>query len=249
MNDLLIESVSVGFCDGSHKNVRVGEEIRYFSLCPWLTKMIHDDVIQTDIEGRNNKNNQRSVFKCEAYQISEITSIMSMHFLIEILFFLSLSIASTVAFAPLGAFPMIRNIKFLHLLEGEATDPELLMDMDIVLFSVKNNSDKKLLGAIQEDGTLSPLSCWTNECAFSNFIEFLVAEEDRWLDDMKLENVIIHRILDENMISYGSRQVGGGKGPGNPHGEESELIYYVDQDILEKEGIEVITKPELEIIW
>lgn len=157
---------------------------------------------------------------------------------------------SVVAFAPSGIIsPLKRNNKFFSILEREGVDPEDLMDMDIVLFSVKNDPEKKLLGAIQEDGTLSPLSCWTTECAFSNFIEFLVAEEDRWLDDLKLENVIIHTLLDESMISYGSRQVGGGKGPGNPHGEESELVYYVDQDILEKEGIEVVKKPELEITW
>ena len=219
--------------------------------------MIHDDVTKTDIEGgrkQENKETKRnaahhSFSKCETYQISEIISLIRMHFLIEIFFFLSLWMSSVVAFAPLGAFPMTRKIKVLNVLEVEGTDPESLMDMDIVVFSVKNNSDKKLLGAIQEDGTLSPLSCWTKESAFGNFIEFLVAEEDRWLVDMKLENVIIHRILDESMISYGSRQVGGGKGPGNPHGEESELVYYVDQDILEKEGIEVVKKPELEITW
>lgn len=169
----------------------------------------------------------------------------------EFLFFWGIIMTSVLAFAPLGVSPLLsRNKKFFPvLLEREGTDLEELMDMDIVLFSVKNNADKKLLGAIQEDGTLSPLSCWTTECAFSNFIEFLVAEEDRWLEDMKLENVMIHGLLDESMISYGSRQVGGGKGPGNPHGEESELVYYVDKDILEKECIEVIKKPELEITW
>jgi hypothetical protein len=36
-------------------------------------------------------------------------------------------------------------------------------------------------------------------------------------------------------------------GPGNPHGEESELLYYVDSSILK--DIEVTVKPELEIFW
>lgn len=132
---------------------------------------------------------------------------------------------------------------------SDGIDPETLMEMDVVLFSLKTKPGEMRLGAIQEDGTLSPLSSWTTECAFGNFIEFLVAEEDRWLDEMNTENVIIHSLLDENVISYGSRQVGGGKGPGNPHGEESELLYYVDQELLRKESVGIAVKPELEILW
>lgn len=36
-------------------------------------------------------------------------------------------------------------------------------------------------------------------------------------------------------------------GPGNPHGEESELCYYVDQSALD--NVSVVIKPELEIFW
>jgi hypothetical protein len=36
-------------------------------------------------------------------------------------------------------------------------------------------------------------------------------------------------------VGFGSRQVGGGKGPGNPHGEEGELLYYIDRKIVEGE--------------
>lgn len=36
-------------------------------------------------------------------------------------------------------------------------------------------------------------------------------------------------------------------GPGNPHGEESELCYYVDQSALD--NVNIVIKPQLEIFW
>mmetsp|Transcript_59964 Transcript_59964/g.89042 ORF Transcript_59964/g.89042 Transcript_59964/m.89042 type:complete len:236 (+) Transcript_59964:158-865(+) len=146
--------------------------------------------------------------------------------------------------------------------EGGGLDFDSLMVMDIVLFSRKKNSDPENaleLGAIQEDGTLAPISAWTLESAFSessgsDAIEFLVDEEDRF-PGLTSDDVIIHTLLDESLISYGSRQVGGGKGPGNPHGEESELLYYVDRSVIEEEAqegvskVKVVINPELEILW
>lgn len=41
-------------------------------------------------------------------------------------------------------------------------------------------------------------------------------EEDMY-PGLSSNEVIIHKRID---VDYGSRQVGGGKGPGNPHGEE-----------------------------
>lgn len=137
-----------------------------------------------------------------------------------------------------------------------------LMDMDVVLFKRRASNDdgeesKLELGAMQEDGTVAPLSAWTLESAFasgsSDSIEFLVDEEDRF-PGLTAEDVSIVSILDESVIAYGSRQVGGGMGPGNPHGEESEITYYVERSVIEGNGdadakIEVVLKPELEIFW
>jgi hypothetical protein len=103
-----------------------------------------------------------------------------------------------------------------------------LMDMDIVLYSLKRKDDSdeseptKYLGAVQEYGTLSPLSAWTDEPAFGNSLEFLVDEEDR-LPALNQEDVVIHSVItdDPSSFSYGSRQVGGGMGPSNPHGGTS----------------------------
>ena len=121
------------------------------------------------------------------------------------------------------------------------------MDMDVVIYSEKeNNSEQKYIGAIQEDGTLSPLSAWSSDPAFGDSVEFLVDEEDRF-PGLVGDQIIVHSIIPEESLSYGSRQVGGGKGPGNPHGEESELLYYVDQGLLG--DIEIKINPDLEILW
>jgi len=190
-----------------------------------------------------------------------------------------------------------------------------LMDMDVVLFqrrladqddNQRTEEQKVELGAMQEDGTVAPLSAWSEDAAFGTSIEFLVDEEDR-LPGLLKEDIAIIKVFGEDVISYGSRQVGGGKGervsafgveysdsvpcrgcwpfflflflrifllllfppishpsparplpdclclvlrflgPGNPHGEESELLYYVEMDELE--GIDFAINPDLEILW
>mmetsp|Transcript_9166 Transcript_9166/g.12185 ORF Transcript_9166/g.12185 Transcript_9166/m.12185 type:complete len:206 (+) Transcript_9166:144-761(+) len=133
---------------------------------------------------------------------------------------------------------------------------ESLMDMDVV-FYIDNNaldndgndasSTEGKIGAVQEDGSLLPISSWSDEPAFGNSIEFLVDEEDRVPGGLDMTKVKIISVVPEASLSYGSRQVGGGMGPGNPHGEESEVLYYVEQDLLE--GIDVAINPELEIFW
>jgi hypothetical protein len=133
--------------------------------------------------------------------------------------------------------------------------PELdsLIDMDVVIYSLNdgnNDSENKLFfGAMQEDGVLSPLSAWTTEPAFGDSVEFLVDEADRFalVDAMKHKKIKLHHLLLEQEMSYGSRQCH--RGVGNPHGEESELLYYVEQDVIDKFDIQVVIKPDLEILW
>lgn len=121
-----------------------------------------------------------------------------------------------------------------------------LMDMDVVIYSTKDDpNDTKYLGALQEDGTLAPLSVWTTEPQFDQAIEFLVDESDRF--SLKAKNVELIHLVEESNISYGSRQCH--RGVGNPHGEESELLYYVDQEVLDKFDIKVVVNPGLEILW
>ena len=150
-----------------------------------------------------------------------------------------------------------KRIVALHLSSSANTndgvDFDSLLDMDVVLFKRRNSEKEELeLGAMQEDGTVAPISAWSLESAFasgsSDSIEFLVDEEDRF-PGLTADDVVIVSVVDESLISYGSRQVGGGKGPGNPHGEESELLYYVERSVIEEDDVEVVIKPELEILW
>ena len=128
----------------------------------------------------------------------------------------------------------------------KALDIDTLMDMDVVIYSLKSDPITERIGAIQEDGTLSALSVWSDEPAFGTSLEFLVDEEDRF-PGLTNEDCIVHRLIPQDCLSYGSRQVGGGKGPGNPHGEESELLYYVEEKMVS--NIKLSVKPELEILW
>ena len=136
-------------------------------------------------------------------------------------------------------------------------DFDSLMDMDVILFQRRRRQNEMMndileVGAIQEDGTLAPLSAWSLESSptggSSLSIEFLVDEEDRF-PGLTSNDIWIHSVVKDTDVSYGSRQVGGGKGPGNPHGEESELLYYIERNILETNNVQIVIKPELEILW
>ena len=92
-------------------------------------------------------------------------------------------------------------------------------------------------------------------------MEFVVDEEDMF-PGLTADDIIILEVLDGEDINYGSRQVGGGKGLGNPHGEESEILYYVDRSVVEgvydldfdgcdmkNVEIELVINPSLEVVW
>ena len=166
--------------------------------------------------------------------------------------------------------------------------------MDVVLFRRRRNnnndddnseassssSSKLELGAVQENGNIAPLSTWTLESAYTSgtndMMEFVVDEEDLFPglslvgNDKNGEDtgIDVLRVFDGSVLGYGSRQVGGGKGPGNPHGEESEILYYLDRRAVEgwydaKTGmdleggesggdpmtIDVVVNPDLEVLW
>lgn len=154
---------------------------------------------------------------------------------------------------------------------GNSIQFENLMEMDVVTFVRKKQLDRTKgneggggiqltddtssileLGTIH-GGVLVPLCAWTTESIFAStdatdttIIEFL--QDDRAVLPQK-DEVTLHSLLPTESISYGSRQVGGGKGPKNPHGEESELLYYVDKRMLDDLGVHIVIRPELEILW
>jgi hypothetical protein len=137
---------------------------------------------------------------------------------------------------------------------------ETLVNMDVVIYSFlpseedKNDRNSRQttkttlrFAAMQEDGVLSPLSAWTKEPAFGTSIELLVDEADRFVLARSMDKIQLHHLLSEQELSYGSRQCH--RGVGNPHGEESELLYYVEQDVIHRFQVTVDIKPDLEILW
>ena len=152
-----------------------------------------------------------------------------------------------------------------RLRDSSEVEFQSLVVMDVVLFKRPTTTDKLELGAVQENGNVAPLSAWTSESAYTSetndMLAFVAAEEDA-VPGLSQVDVQVVRVLDEHLTGYGSRQVGGGKGPGNPHGEESELLYYVDRTVIEggcasgKEGadapgmaVSVVVDPGLEHLW
>jgi len=164
-------------------------------------------------------------------------------------------------------------------LSDKEIDFQSLFVMDIVLFQRRftndNDSSSSVpleLGAVQENGNVAPLSTWTLESAYTTstnteMLQFVVDENDIF-PGLTSQEIQVHMVLDGSVISYGSRQVGGGKGPGNPHGEESELIYYIDRNVVEGEyhyarttksllddddvgelSVDVVVDPKLEHLW
>lgn len=81
--------------------------------------------------------------------------------------------------------------------------------MDVVVFSQRGSSIQEI-GAMQENGRLVPLSVWTTEPVFGDaYLELLVAESDL-LPGYQAKDVVIHSLVPESALTYGSRQVGGG---------------------------------------
>lgn len=77
---------------------------------------------------------------------------------------------------------------------------EDLMEMDIVLFA-REDGDKPELGAMQEDGTVAPLSAWTLEPAYGSSLEFVVDEENRF-PGLTGNDIKILSILDETLVGF-----------------------------------------------
>jgi hypothetical protein len=101
------------------------------------------------------------------------------------------------------------------------------------------------IGAVQENRNILPLSTWTLDSAYisktNDMMVFVVDEEHHHTNTNGLssDDIVVLDIPSLNdggsAVGFGSRQVGGGKGPGNPHGEEGELLYYIDRKIIEGE--------------
>ena len=88
------------------------------------------------------------------------------------------------------------------------------------------------------DGPVHPLCKWSAEAD-----EFLFDEHAQPLDLSTVE-----RVLDMNRVWFSNRLVGGGLGPGNPHGEESEDCWGL-AGVQLSEGTRIVVRPEREVWW
>jgi hypothetical protein len=99
--------------------------------------------------------------------------------------------------------------------------------------------DGKRLGiGCVHDGSIHPLCKWSGETD-----EFLFDEDGTQVALDQAEN-----LLDMNKVWYSNRLVGGGMGPGNPHGEESEDCWSL-ADVELSDETRVVVRPEREVWW
>eukprot|EP00638_Chattonella_subsalsa_P008830 CAMPEP_0117740150 /NCGR_PEP_ID=MMETSP0947-20121206/4176_1 /TAXON_ID=44440 /ORGANISM="Chattonella subsalsa, Strain CCMP2191" /LENGTH=164 /DNA_ID=CAMNT_0005556221 /DNA_START=1 /DNA_END=495 /DNA_ORIENTATION=- len=119
-----------------------------------------------------------------------------------------------------------------------------VFELDVIEFCMKSEEENEQtrLGTILEDNRIQPLCCWCENFGDDDDIEFLHDEE---CDSLAPEDVKIIRLVE----SYPSqRLVGGGMGPTNPHGEESEDVFLLKPKLLSP-NCKIVVRPELEIFW
>ena len=109
-------------------------------------------------------------------------------------------------------------------------------EFEVVEYSRNGTASVVELGVIR-DGCLQPLCCWQE----ADPVE-LVWDED----EEPLESVYdVYNAVD---AFPQQRLIDGGLGPNNPHGEESEDVYFVDRSDL-SEGTVVALREDREVWW
>mmetsp|Transcript_6571 Transcript_6571/g.19489 ORF Transcript_6571/g.19489 Transcript_6571/m.19489 type:complete len:173 (-) Transcript_6571:241-759(-) len=129
------------------------------------------------------------------------------------------------------------RIVHIHMLTADD-----VFDGDLVEYKLpdeERGEDGKILGlGTVHAGEVHPICKWSDECD-----EFLV---DEYAQVVPLERAV--KVLDMDKVWYSNRLVGGGMGPGNPHGEESEDCWSLQDAELSKET-RVVVRPEREVWW
>eukprot|EP00613_Pedinella_sp_CCMP2098_P073058 CAMPEP_0171912946 /NCGR_PEP_ID=MMETSP0993-20121228/11449_1 /TAXON_ID=483369 /ORGANISM="non described non described, Strain CCMP2098" /LENGTH=163 /DNA_ID=CAMNT_0012546869 /DNA_START=42 /DNA_END=530 /DNA_ORIENTATION=- len=109
---------------------------------------------------------------------------------------------------------------------------------DVVVYRLvhsTNEGKQKALGVVLEDGKVQPLCYWDSMPPR----ELLWDEEEPPVDSSTILGRMAIPVFCEQ------RQVGGGMGPSNPHGEESEDVYKIYEELDPQ--IHVQHRPEREI--
>ena len=108
-------------------------------------------------------------------------------------------------------------------------------EFDVVEY-LRNETGPAELGVIR-DGRLQPLCCWQE----ADPVELVWDEDEEPLET-------VHTVLNAVDAFPQQRLIDGGLGPNNPHGEESEDVYFVDRSDL-SEGTVVALREDREVWW
>ena len=108
-------------------------------------------------------------------------------------------------------------------------------EFEVVEYS-RNETGPVELGVIR-DGRLQPLCCWQE----ADPVELVWDEDEEPLETVHT----VHNAVD---AFPQQRLIDGGLGPNNPHGEESEDVYFVDRSDL-SEGTVVALREDREVWW
>ena len=123
----------------------------------------------------------------------------------------------------------------IRLSSPKFTEP--LEPHDVVTYQLESPIDGKTnaIGVILADGRIQPLCVWE-----------LPAREFLWDDEQ--EHVNSERVVARvDGVFCEQRKVGGGLGPTNPHGEESEDVYLIYKPL--DPTVFVPVRPEREVFW
>ena len=109
-------------------------------------------------------------------------------------------------------------------------------EFEVVEYSRNETASVVELGVIR-DGRLQPLCCWQE----ADPVELVWDEDEEPL-------ATVHTVHNAVDAFPQQRLIDGGLGPNNPHGEESEDVYFVDRSDL-SEGTVVALREDREVWW
>jgi hypothetical protein len=138
--------------------------------------------------------------------------------------------------------------------------PPDLLDLlpgDLLVFSQPPSPPS--LGCLLTANTLQPLCLWSADLHKSLLERDVDARKQRaelvWDEEqaaLALSSVRVHSVLPFELVQQSSRQVGGGMGPSNPHGEHVEDTFELELGCLMDEcpeEVELPLRPDREIFW
>ena len=109
-------------------------------------------------------------------------------------------------------------------------------EFEVVEYSRNGTASVVELGVIR-DGCLQPLCCWQE----ADPVELVWDEDEEPLAS-------VYEVYNAVDAFPQQRLIDGGLGPNNPHGEESEDVYFVDRSDL-SEGTVVALREDREVWW